>query len=185
MTALLLYAVIHIFVVFYVVHHFRKYNPERLSISRLGTKKSPKYKLLNHSSFILGVLVTLFGLQLGYLSPYAVVMVTTIGVFLTLSSMFAYDKYPMIHDTVAGVIVLLCVIFSLSFVWYALSVDWLPKFLILVSLGIPICAGMLVFEMFHRIRRSKFPKDTWYWEWGIYALEMIFIVTSCFSILKR
>ncbi len=184
--ALMAYALIHTFITMYAVVHFKKYNPERLSISRLGTRRSPKYKLFNASGFILGLLIILFGLQLGSdMSLYPMILVTITGTFLALSALFPFDRFPEIHDWVGRFLVISSLILSAFLIIRVLSPNRFSDFLILGMSGIPILAVTSLFRPQNKSGKESYPKHTWFWEWGVFTFEMLFIVTTCFSIIIR
>lgn len=181
---LFLISMVHLIIIVFVALHYKKYNPGKLSISRLGTRKSPYHKLLNLSGFIFGLSVLSFGMNMDILPYQGSVGISIIGIVLTISSLFPFDRFPKIHDAIAGILGFLCVIFSTFSIHYIYVTKWLPDILIFVIFGIILCSGMLVFEISHKVRKQSYPKYTWYWEWGWLGFELLFIFIICISILK-
>ena len=186
----LIYIPVHIFITFFVVRSFKKYTPEKLSISRLGTKKSPKAQLFNVSSFIIGVLIFLLGFSLSkYLDTSSLLLVSKsisgIGFILILLSLLPYDRFPQAHDGVAVILMILIILLSISFATEVYKVGLLPSYFIVISAVSMFCCLAFIYEIIKGYPKMRFPKATWLWEWGLYFSQFALLFATCWHIIAK
>lgn len=172
---LFFYLIFYLTSLYFVAKAYKKYNPERLSISRLGTKKSPYHKLFNALGIINGTLLILIGLGLNWY------LVPILGGFLVLVSIVPWDRSKMIHDVFAFFALIAQLMFAFSFVFQ----ENLPilKFLLFIVLAASL---MFFMELVWKFVSGKktFPKFTWLWEWTIYVSYVVFALTYCVVAIK-
>ena len=167
---LIFYLVFNLIAGYFVVKAYKKYNFERLSISRLGTKLSPLNKLWNGLGLINGILIFLFSYQLNIVSGII------IGFCLVITSVFPWDKYKIIHDLGGLFIFIFQFVFAVDFLINTQNIYLkLPIALAAVS------TAFFVFEVLKKFIKNSnhFPKHTWAWEWMIYLSYMVFVLIIC------
>jgi len=184
---LAIYIPIFFVILLLVVRHFKNYESGRFSISQLGTKKSRYYRLFNISTLTMGILVLMFGYIMPRYFPVSTLatvlcakLIFIAGVLAIANSFVRYDLLPKLHDVIALLscmtVFALCLVLSTMFSY----TSWLSPYLFIFIAGVLFCSVMMAWYAFGNYKKQKFPKATWFWEWGILfsQLSLLFAISS-------
>lgn len=172
--SLIIYSVVHLCLILVVGTRYKKYSPDKLAISMLGTYGSPLRRIYNLSTVFYGFLIIAFGFSLQGIARLTSDLFILTGTAFAFTSFFPYDKFPGRHNLIAGFLAFFGVYAELAVFLELEKYLQASKVLSGLALITIVAVQVLTINFFSKTDRG-YPKYTWYWEWIAYISEILFI----------